>query len=215
MYYPKSIPAQLLSVIFRKIIFRLPEQLGTKRICLSFDDGPHPKATPLLLKMLKRQECKAFFFMSGKNVIAMPEIVSQVLEDKHKIGLHGFEHLSGWHQPCDLYVQNVDKSHDIHPSRFFRPPYGHLSPSQYHELKKKYQIVYWSKMPGDFDNKLSDREFKRRILGSSNRDILVLHDWAMLNDKRLKTLEESIIKLRKLGFHFDNNLEPNLDKNLL
>src|SRR5436309_3061617 len=41
---------------------------GGREVLLTFDDGPHPKWTPILLDYLKEAEVKAMFFVLGQCV---------------------------------------------------------------------------------------------------------------------------------------------------
>lgn len=43
-------------------------QTNEKILYLTFDDGPHPQATPFVLDELKKYDAKATFFCIGKNV---------------------------------------------------------------------------------------------------------------------------------------------------
>ena len=45
-----------------------------KIIYLTFDDGPHPVATPFVLDELEKYNAKATFFCIGKNVVEHPDI---------------------------------------------------------------------------------------------------------------------------------------------
>ena len=40
----------------------------SKKIALTFDDGPHPSLTPKILSILKRYGIRATFFMIGKEI---------------------------------------------------------------------------------------------------------------------------------------------------
>ncbi len=41
---------------------------SSKEIAITFDDGPHPKVTPEVLRLLDEHQMKATFFCIGKNV---------------------------------------------------------------------------------------------------------------------------------------------------
>ena len=45
---------------------------STKKIALTFDDGPHPRLTPKVLEILEEYRIKATFFVIGKNVTEFP-----------------------------------------------------------------------------------------------------------------------------------------------
>lgn len=66
--------------------------LGPKELVLTFDDGPWPTTTPVVLKALKAQCVEATFFVLGRNVAAHPELVRRELAEGHSIGHHTFSH---------------------------------------------------------------------------------------------------------------------------
>ena len=63
-----------------------------RKIALTFDDGPHPRKTPEILKVLKKHDIKATFFIIGINAKNYPETLSLVNNDGHEIGNHTFSH---------------------------------------------------------------------------------------------------------------------------
>ena len=69
-----------------------------KRVHLTFDDGPHPQNTPLLLRELNLRGVKSTFFVSTTNIApkhdAQKEIVSTIMDSGHTIGSHGYEHVA-------------------------------------------------------------------------------------------------------------------------
>jgi len=77
----KSVPAHFIGTV---------THVSTKDpvAALTFDDGPHPVFTPLLLEILGRHQARATFFMVGKTAGMYPELVRQVASEGHAIGLH-------------------------------------------------------------------------------------------------------------------------------
>src|SRR5579883_1079593 len=67
-----------------------------KVLYLSFDDGPHPVATPFVLDELKKYGARATFFCIGKNVEEWPQIYHRVVMEGHRVGNHTQDHLNGW-----------------------------------------------------------------------------------------------------------------------
>jgi peptidoglycan/xylan/chitin deacetylase (PgdA/CDA1 family) len=49
-----------------------------KVLYLTFDDGPHPTITPLVLNILDEFNAKATFFCVGENVTKYPDIFNQI-----------------------------------------------------------------------------------------------------------------------------------------
>lgn len=62
------------------------------KIALTFDDGPNPYATPQILEILKRENCKASFFLIGRRAEQYPDIVKQIQVEGHTIGGHSHKH---------------------------------------------------------------------------------------------------------------------------
>ena len=76
--------------LFGDYVARL--DIADRVVALTFDDGPDPVQTPLMLDLLDRHAVKATFFMMGRNVERHPEIVRQVLARGHEIGNHSYSH---------------------------------------------------------------------------------------------------------------------------
>ncbi|GJI93252.1 polysaccharide deacetylase family protein [Duganella hordei] len=68
----------------------LPLQKG--EVVLTFDDGPIPETTPLVLKALADQCAKATFFMIGENLAKAPELGRRVAGEGHSTGIHSNTH---------------------------------------------------------------------------------------------------------------------------
>lgn len=63
------------------VMGRVFESKDSKKIALTFDDGPHPYYTEQLLKGLKERNVKVTFFITGKSAEAYPEVVREIYED--------------------------------------------------------------------------------------------------------------------------------------
>ena len=59
-------------------------------VALTFDDGPAPGHTSVVLDLLARHEARATFFMIGERAEAHPDLVEAVRERGHEIGNHAF-----------------------------------------------------------------------------------------------------------------------------
>jgi peptidoglycan/xylan/chitin deacetylase (PgdA/CDA1 family) len=65
-----------------------------KVVALTFDDGPDPASTPLLLDLLARREVRATFFCIGELVAKHRELARRIATEGHLIGNHTFAHSS-------------------------------------------------------------------------------------------------------------------------
>ncbi len=61
-------------------------------IALTFDDGPDPLTTPIVLDALRKAKVKATFFLVGKKIKQHPEIVRRILAEGHAVGCHSYDH---------------------------------------------------------------------------------------------------------------------------
>lgn len=102
----------------------------TKRVALTFDDGPDPKVTPSILTTLAKYDAKATFFMLGSRVEFYPEIASDVLKAGHELGNHTWTHAKLTNMTTDAILEEVSKTNNIieqstgQEPTVFRPPYG-------------------------------------------------------------------------------------------
>ena len=95
-----------LRAIYPSCTWKIPS--AEKVIYLSFDDGPHPEATPFVLAALKKYNAKASFFCIGKNVEAHQNLYAQIIQEGHTVGNHTYDHVNGWKTNTADYIQNVE-----------------------------------------------------------------------------------------------------------
>lgn len=196
MYFNKT--PILVQRFFSNFIWKL---LDHDTVYLTFDDGPIPEATPIVLDILKSFDAKATFFCVGENVERYPEIYQRILDEGHTVGNHTHNHLNGWKTDQDEYIKNVEKSADVIDSKLFRPPYGRIKPSQMEALSKKYNVIMWDVLSGDFDPKVSsDQLYENVVSNVKNGSIIVMHD----NIKSIEKLKIALPKL--LQFFKDKNV---------
>jgi len=186
-------PPALLHCLYPEALFRV--KTNEKILYLTFDDGPDPESTPLLLEILGRYDIKALFFCSGKAAERNPELIEKVKSMGHVVGNHGYNHLNGFLTTAGKYCSDVNIASGFTSAKLFRPPYGRLRISQYKRLRKSYFIVFWDIMPYDFDKKTSPR-ISLQILLSKIRpgSIIALHDTyaSSCNDFLNEFLETSL-----------------------
>jgi len=200
MYLIKS-PFILTEFSKKSITWKLPS--NKKVLYLTFDDGPVPIVTPKVLSILKSYNAKATFFMVGENAQRYPDILSQVVSDGHQIGNHTFNHLNGTKVSDISYYRNINKAKEYIDSNLFRPPYGRIRPRQISEIKKKYQIVLWSVLSGDFDESISEKKCLSNVIkNSKSGSIIVFHDSLKAQERMLFALKGTLEHFSNLGFEF-------------
>jgi peptidoglycan-N-acetylglucosamine deacetylase len=129
-----------IGVLFLKLrmfvdaIVRGPD--GAKGVALTFDDGPDPETTTEVLDVLDRRGVKATFFVIGAKAEKHPEVVRDIVERGHEVGVHSFSHdrlfsLRGARRVRADLERAVATIEDITKTRpvLFRPPIGHTNPT--------------------------------------------------------------------------------------
>ncbi len=153
-----------------------------KIIYLTFDDGPHPVATPFVLDELKKYNVKATFFCIGKNVVDYPSIYKRTLEEGHSVGNHTQNHLNGWKTTTGTYLADVTEAAKHIESNLFRPPYGRIRRIQAKGItgameNKLAKIVMWDVLSGDFDESLTKEKCLNNVTSKAKPgSIVVFHD---------------------------------------
>jgi peptidoglycan/xylan/chitin deacetylase (PgdA/CDA1 family) len=147
-------------------------------VYLTFDDGPHPQATPYVLQQLEAYDAKATFFCIGKNVAGYPAVYGSIISGGHTVGNHTYNHLNGWKTDTGIYIKNVVQADAFINSKLFRPPYGRLTKAQSHMLREAGRTIYmWDVLSGDFDVELSPEQCLQNVLKHIKPgSIVVFHD---------------------------------------
>ena len=202
MFYLVKTPWLVEHVFFPGYIWRMPR--SEKVIYLSFDDGPHPEATPFVLDTLRRFGAKASFFCIGKNVVQHPGIYRQIIEEGHAVGNHSHQHLNGWKTETGVYVDDVVQAAQHISSGLYRPPYGRITRRQAAELQTKLglNMVMWSVLSGDFDKGLSPAGCLTNSLQAGAGSIVVFHDSEKAFDRMRYALPLLLEHYSERGFVF-------------
>ncbi|HEX6847149.1 MAG TPA: polysaccharide deacetylase family protein, partial [Chitinophagaceae bacterium] len=145
MFYFVKTPGWLKR-IYASYIWSIP--VNEKILYLTFDDGPHPEATPFVLNELKKYAALGTFFCIGKNVVCYPGIYKQIIEEGHSVGNHTYNHLNGWKTNNQDYLSDIALASNEIDSHLFRPPYGRITPFQAKNLKqvmkgKDPKVIMW------------------------------------------------------------------------
>lgn len=195
-------PPLLQRLLMPGALFRLDTN-GRKEIALTFDDGPDPDSTPLILDMLGSENVTAAFFCNGERADRFPGLINQIASAGHIVGNHGYLHLKGFGTGISEYVRNVEMAAGNTSGYLFRPPYGNITLSQYKAVSRKYKVVMWDLMPYDFDVSISATVVMKTILARVRPgSVIVLHDTPA--GSCLTILGKVIRELGSLGYSFVN-----------
>lgn len=132
----------------------LPSLSGVGRsdhVALTFDDGPDPVSTPLILDALDAFGWRATFFCLGSQARQAPEIVEDIVARGHEVGVHGETHRSHLRRATPGVLRDVTAGRaaleDLtgRPVTWFRPPYGAVSMSTLVAARRTgLRLVLWT-----------------------------------------------------------------------
>ena len=208
-----------------------------KQIALTFDDGPEPGETELILDTLKRHNISAAFFMIGRKAKRYPDLVEKVHAAGHLvIGNHSWEHpnfhdISTAEQTTEVLRNEALLSSYLQP-KLFRYPYGN-STCETNELVRSrgYRIVGWHIDSCDWAfEKTGAVDVKEAIscgvlpqyhddyvghvisaVRARNGGIVLMHE---IHPNTLKKLDEIITQLEVDGFVFGTILDADFQTSL-
>ncbi len=152
-------------------------------VSITFDDGPNPTATPLILDVLEREGVRATFFVLGRHAERWPELVKRMADEGHQLGNHGFHHRK-LHRRTPGYVRDdltrgaeaIERASGVRP-RHFRAPHGFRSPWVTPIARSLGErTVGWSLGVWDSARPGADEIVKRALDGMRAGSILLLHD---------------------------------------
>lgn len=133
-----------------------PQAEGQHVVVLTFDDGPSPEYTSLILDTLKAQGAKAIFFVNGQ-AAEHPDLIRRILAEGHMLGNHTMNHedlqsltySEQYRQIADL--NEMLKAVTGHQPYWFRAPFGSFNDDTLAILDELgMQLLNWSHGSGDW-----------------------------------------------------------------
>lgn len=195
-------------MFYPSLLWHMPKT-ERKTIYLTFDDGPHPLITPLVLEILKRYNAKATFFCIGNNVKKYPATFEMIKKEGHAVGSHTFNHENGWKTKTDDYIKSFQEANELIHSNLFRPPHGKIKYSQLKKLGVRtrratsLQIVAWTVIAYDWDHALSPRRvYKNVIRNAGDGAIVTFHDSLKAYSNMITALPRVLEHYKNKGYEF-------------
>ncbi|MET0340389.1 MAG: glycosyltransferase, partial [Polyangiales bacterium] len=188
-----------------------------KDIVLTFDDGPDPRWTPLVLKTLDELNAPATFFVLGDQAMQYPDLVAEIDSAGHLIGNHTFNHphldrLTPAEQRVELNTTaRLLEGLTGRRSPLFRAPYtANVDPSRPEDLgplrvalKDGYVFVGANIDPLDWSEPGAP-ELARRMIEQADRGgrVVLLHDGGGDRSQTIDALKIAVPALRAKGYRF-------------
>jgi peptidoglycan-N-acetylglucosamine deacetylase len=159
-------------------------QDGAEGVALTFDDGPHPQGTPIVLEILREADARATFFLVGEQVERRPELAAEIAAAGHRIELHCHRHRNLLRLTAGQFLEDAERARaaieDASGQAIadHRPPYGIYSAAALRACRRRgWRPVLWSKWGRDWRGRATGRSIARRATESIGAgDIVLLHD---------------------------------------
>ena len=180
-------------------------------IALTFDDGPHPVYTPMILQLLERYDARATFFVVGKRVEEYPQVTMAIVEKGHQVGQHTYSHPRLTRISAEDLLLEIEKSEEVLANacgirpRIFRPPFGFIGPDAARVLVDRgYSIVLWEEALDTYDwmGASPSRISKRIGDGAHAGGIIVMHDGWGDRSNTIEALQGILENLTERGYKF-------------
>jgi peptidoglycan-N-acetylglucosamine deacetylase len=179
-----------------------------KLIALTFDDGPYPMFTPLLLDELHAMHVPATFFLIGRDAEQWPEITRRIEADGDEIADHTYSHPNlDQETPGQVRFEVLrgrdvlwSIAHDPSVRNLMRPPHGRYTESTLRTVQALgYQVVLWTDDSGDWRT-LTPQQIEHHLLvHASAPEIVLLHSGKLAT---IEALPDVIRHFRAAGYEF-------------
>jgi peptidoglycan/xylan/chitin deacetylase (PgdA/CDA1 family) len=150
---------------------------------ITFDDGPHPRGTPAVLRALEREDARATFFVAGEQVAQRPALAAEIVAAGHEVALHCHRHrnmlrLTPRQIRDDLRrgEAEIADATGVRP-RLQRPPYGIFSAVGLAIARRAWTPLLWSRWGRDWRADATAESIAALASdGIEGGDVVLLHD---------------------------------------
>jgi len=179
------------------------------KLHITFDDGPHPEATPIALEVLQKRKIRATFFLVGSRVAQYPQLAKTIAQEGHAVGNHTLTHPNLFLKPRPQQTYEIVEADKIiaeavgsRPA-FFRPPYGYFDLITLDIAERtNHKVVLWDVDSRDFEvsspTSITANVTKKARAGA----ILLFHDNDATGRKLRGVLDPIFDRLEERGFDF-------------
>ncbi|MDQ6926480.1 MAG: polysaccharide deacetylase family protein [Candidatus Eremiobacteraeota bacterium] len=179
-----------------------------RRIALTFDDGPYPVVTPLLLQTLRDLRVPATFFLIGRDAEQYPDLTRAIAAGGHEIADHTLTHpdldrlsdaaVAGELRDGAASLERI--APDPAERRLFRPPHGRFTVATLRAAQSAgFDTILWSDDPGDWRDVTADALRDHVLAHAVAPEIVLLHSGRQAT---VAALPEVVDRFRRAGYTF-------------
>ncbi|MGZ3516719.1 MAG: polysaccharide deacetylase family protein [Vulcanimicrobiaceae bacterium] len=179
-----------------------------KLIALTFDDGPYPMTTPLLLDELQRLHVPATFFLIGRDAEQWPELAQRIEGSGHEIADHTYTHPNLDELTPEQVRGEIIKGrdtlfaivHDPAVNTVFRPPHGRYTVQTIEVAQQLgYKTVLWTDDAGDWRSITPQMLAEHVEAHATAPEIVLLHSGKLAT---IEMLPDVVTRFRAAGYRF-------------
>lgn len=179
-----------------------------EQIALTFNISWGEEKVYPILEHLEKHDVQATFFVNGEWAEKNPNILQDISEQHHEIGMLGYRYKSYVDQEIDQVRQDIHQAKavfaklDHEDIKLMRVPNGQLN-EKVVELAKQLglEVIHWNVNPNDWENPGTNIIIDHVLDNASNGDIILLHASDAVK-QTAKALESILPELQKKGFSF-------------
>ncbi len=175
-----------------------------REIALTFDDGPSPLTTPLVLAILHRYGAHATFFVIGEHARAYPYLIAEMAADGHEVGDHTFHHPNMTTLDGETMAQEIGRTAAVireaagRPPRWFRPPGGdYTMPVAAAARRAGMGLAMWTENSGDWALPPAKIVAERVLVRAEPGSIILMHSTVM---NTVRALPQILTSLERRGY---------------
>jgi peptidoglycan/xylan/chitin deacetylase (PgdA/CDA1 family) len=181
-----------------------------KVVALTFDDGPDPAWTPVVLNILAQEHVPATFCLVGIHVRAYPDLVRSELAQHETLCDHTLDHDEHLDRaPVGRVAREVNAGEDAIEAAagvrtsFYRPPGGTLSPVVIEIAHQRgLRVLHWTVDSEDYLRPAPAALLQRILAGVRPGAIILMHDGGGDRSHTVAILRPLIDTLRAQGYGF-------------
>ena len=177
-------------------------------IALTFDDGPYPVTTPLLVQTLHDLGVPATFFLIGRDAQQFPALTQAIAAAGNEIADHTLTHPDLTKLDAAAVTRELDGgtaaleavAPDPAEHAQFRPPHGRYTLATVRAAQTAgYATVLWNDDPGDW-RAVAPSVLEAHVLAHATApEILLLHDGRV---PTVAMLGDLVTRFRRAGYTF-------------
>ena len=177
-------------------------------VALTFDDGPYPVFTPLLLDRLADLHVPATFFLIGRDAEQWPDLARRIEAAGDEIGDHTYSHPDLDREAPALVRNEILRgrdvlwalTHDPSVNWMMRPPHGRYTEQTLRVAQGLgYHVILWTDDSGDWRTIPSARIVAHVEHFATRPDIVLLHSGKLAT---IEALPAIVVAFRAAGYRF-------------